>query len=294
MLSVIIPSRNEQFLNKTVDDLLAKAEGEIEIIVVLEGYWPEPALNPDPRVVIIHHGQPQGMRQAINAAAAIARGEYLMKIDAHCMVDEGFDIKLKADCEDNWVVIPRRKRLDPENWTFAETHKPDIDYMYLSAPNNPKDFGGAGLHGRVWDERNSDEALKSVPIVDCMSFQGSCWFMKRNYFYELELMDAENYGIFAQEAQEIGLKSWLSGGKVVVNKNTWYAHLHKGSKYGRGYFLDIRQLKLGNDYTNKWTTGTAWHKQTKPLSWLIKRFSPVPSWDEVEMEKLRKRENAGR
>lgn len=290
MLSIIIPSRNEKYLNKTVDDILVKAKGEIEVIVVLEGYWPEPALNPDKRVVIIHNGQPIGMRQAINAGVAIAQGEYIMKLDAHCMLDEGFDVKLAADCEDNWVVIPRRKRLEPDEWTFAETHKPDIDYMFLSAPNNPDDFGGAGLHGRVWDERNSNDELKDIPIVDCLSFQGSSWFMKRDYFYELELMDNENYGIFAQEAQEIGLKAWLSGGKVVVNKNTWYAHLHKGKKHGRGYFLDIRQLKKGNVYTNLWIDGKAWHKQTKPFSWLIKRFAPVPTWDEKELKRLKELE----
>ena len=35
-LSVIIPSRNEQFLPETVNDLFAKAAGDIEVIVVVE------------------------------------------------------------------------------------------------------------------------------------------------------------------------------------------------------------------------------------------------------------------
>ena len=47
-VSVIIPSRNERFLTKTVIDLLAKAQGDIEIIAVLEGYWPDPPLPEDP------------------------------------------------------------------------------------------------------------------------------------------------------------------------------------------------------------------------------------------------------
>ena len=45
----------------------------------------------------------------------------------------------------------------------------------------------------------------------------------------------EGYGQFAQEAQEIGFKTWLGGGQVMVNKLTWYAHLHKGQHYGRFY-----------------------------------------------------------
>src|SRR5689334_4127348 len=108
MVSVLIPARNEQFLQKTVEDLLKNAAGNIEIIPVLEGYWPDPPIVDDPRVKIIHHGSPQGMRAAINHAAAIAQGEFLMKTDAHCMFAPGFDIVLKANCEKNWVVIPRR------------------------------------------------------------------------------------------------------------------------------------------------------------------------------------------
>ena len=36
-VSVIIPSRNEHFLQKTIDDLLEKAEGDVEIVVVMDG-----------------------------------------------------------------------------------------------------------------------------------------------------------------------------------------------------------------------------------------------------------------
>src|SRR3990167_11142547 len=103
-LSVIIPSRQPEYLQKTIDDLLLKARGEIEVIVVLDGYWPEPMLRDDQRVKIIHQGAVHdnpGMRAAINAGMSVADGEYVMKIDEHCMMDEGFDEKLKADCQDN-------------------------------------------------------------------------------------------------------------------------------------------------------------------------------------------------
>ena len=111
-----------------------------------------------------------------------------------------------------------------------------------------------------------------------MSAQGSCWFMEKNYFYTLELEDETNYGTFCNEFQEIGLKCWLSGGRVVTNKKTWYAHLHKTD--GRGYPLDRTQIEKGANYTNRWLTNTAWHKQTLPFTWLIERFWPVPGWPE--------------
>lgn len=41
MLSVIIPSWKDPLLQKTIDSLLENAGGEIEIIAVLDGYWPE-------------------------------------------------------------------------------------------------------------------------------------------------------------------------------------------------------------------------------------------------------------
>jgi glycosyltransferase involved in cell wall biosynthesis len=282
MLSVVIPARNEQFLQKTIDNLLEHAEGEIEVIAVLDGYWPDPALRDDPRLKIIHRGVSHGMRQAINAGVALAKGEYILKIDAHCMVGQGFDKILIADCQDNWVMVPRRKRLDAENWCVQDCGKPDVDYMFLSAPTDPNDFGGAGLHGKIWDEKNKDPELKKVEIDDLMSFQGSAWFMKKSYFYELELMDEETYGGFAQEAPEIGLKCWLSGGRVVVTKRTWYAHLHKGKKYGRGYRLSNDALIHGNKGTNRFITGKAWHKQIHDLKWLVDKFSPCPTWEGYE------------
>lgn len=272
-ISIIIPSRNEIFLNKTIEDILNKAQGLIEVIVVLDGYWPKPKLIADPRVVLIHRGKPKGMRAGINAGVAIAKGKYIMKCDAHCMFMEGFDTELASYCDKNWVVVPRRKRLDAKNWKILNVGKPDVDYEYLSFPNESGNWKD-GLHGKIWNERAQER--KNIFIDDNMSAQGSCWFMHKNYFHELELEDEENYGTFSNEFQEIGLKCWLSGGRVVTNKKVWYAHLHKTE--GRGYSLDRNQLKKGKAYTNRWFRNTAWHKQTLPFAWLIERFSPVPRW----------------
>lgn len=300
-VSIVIPAKNEMFLSRTIQELLEKAEGDIEIIASLDSDWPKPtkhgvvdtpAIIDDPRVNYIHHGSRTGMRGVINSAVALARGEYIMKIDAHCMVDQGYDVKLKADCEDNWVVIPRRKRLDAENWCIQDVGKPDVDYNFLSFPDNPADFGGAGLNGRIWTEKIRERLNDpQYDIDDELSFQGSCWFMKRDYFYFLELMDEENYGPFWNEAQEIGFKAWLSGGRVVRNKKTWYAHLHKGKKYGRGYFLDKNWATQGASYALKWlTTDKMWHKQIYPLKWLLKKFMPMPGWPEDESKWLPQRD----
>ena len=279
VVTAIIPSRNEQFLYKTTLDLLEKAVEPIEIICLLDGYWPDPnEIIDDVRVKYIHRGTARGMRSSINSGAAIAQGDYLWKTDGHCMVSEGWDRECANTCQDNWIIIPRRKRLDAENWTFTDEKKPDIDYMYLAAPK-----GAESLKGVLWDEKNKDAALKEVELDDLMSAQGSAWFMPRPYFQHLELMDESQYGTFWNEFQEIGLKCWLSGGEVKVDKRCWYAHLHKGAKYGRGYAL----REKGTGWTNKWVTepvGVAWHKADRPLSWLIEKFWPVPTWSEDRAE----------
>jgi len=275
--SVVIPARNEQFLNPTVKDILAKAGGDIEVVVVLEGYWPDEIIE-DKRVHYIHFTTPRGMRGAINAGVAISRGKYIMKCDAHCMFDEGFDVKLIADLESNWVAVPTRYSLDAENWQPKQ--KKPIEYMFLCSPSDKNDFGGPSLHGREWREKQNDPTLKDVLIDDLMSAQGSCWFMHRDYFHELELLDDVNYGHFCFEFQEIGLKCWLSGGRVVRNKNTWYAHLHKGRKYGRGWPLAHSVLDKGAEYSNRWMDGKLWGKQDRDIRWLINRFWPVPTWGE--------------
>lgn len=303
-VSILIPSRQEIFLDKTIKDLLVKAKGEIEIIVVLDGYWPssftvrdvvyKQALVEDPRVKYIHRSTSQGMRDAINSAAQLATGEFLMKSDAHCMYDEGFDVKLKEDLQyytentddkdDNWIVIPRRLRLDAENWCIREDdkEKPPIDYEYLSSP------AGNGVKGNKWDDRTL--ARMDILIDETLSFQGSCWFMTRHHYLDtLGGMSEFGYGQFVREAQEIGLKTWLSGGRVFTNKKTWYAHLHKGPTYGRMYYIDKNKMIEGNEYCDDFWFHNRWDKARYDMAWLIERFAPVPTWTNELIEQVRKR-----
>ena len=235
MVSVIIPARNERFLDKTLNEIKSKFKGEYEIIVNLDGYDVLP--NKLDGVIYIDHKESQGMRNAINEAVAMAKGDYILKIDAHCMIDDGLDLKLVLAHEPNWVQVPRRKRLEPHKWEIINDGRPDVDYMYM----------GDGFTGRVCGSKNLDPELKKILIDDTETFQGSCYFMTKEYFNHLGLMDVENFGTFGNEAQEICLQVFHDGGRVVVNKNTWYAHPHMGRKYS----LDKTQIKKSRDYVIK-------------------------------------------
>lgn len=282
-LSVIIPSRNSPFCTKTVQDILKNAVTDIEVIINVDEKWPEPLIE-DKRVIYIHPGTPRGMRAGINAGVSIARGTYIMKTDDHCMFAPGFDKVLSENhLEDNWIQIPRRKRLDAEHWAIMDVRKPDIDYHYLCFPD-PNKIHDAGMHGVDWPQRTKERSDPKYDIDETMSFQGSCWFMKKKWFTDfLHALDENFYGSFAQEPQEIGLKTWLGGGKIMTNKKTWYAHLHKGPKYGRMYLLTMKDEQAIIDKHNlsakHWMSGGE-PNMIHPISWLVEKFWPVPTWPE--------------
>jgi len=286
-LTVVIPSRaepdrnapDEQFLSPTVADLFAKAHGEVEVIVALDGYWPTDEFMPagDKRLRYVHWGKAGGMRRGIDAAAAISTGNYLMKTDSHCMFRDGYDLALIEASQRNWVQIPRRYSLNPEAWT---KYKHPRDYMYLSYPDNPNDWGGKGFHGREWRERDKDKELQKIDLDQTMSFQGSCWFMPLDYFYHLGLMDSENYGPFYQEAQDIGMKVFLDGGRIMRNKRTWYAHLHKGSR-GRGFFLNASGFQQPVEATKKLV-----RENREKLEPIFESFQPLPGWPDDWKDKI--------
>ena len=90
-LSVVIPSYRDPLLHKTIDSLLENAEEEIEIIPVLDGYWPDKPIKNDPRIKIVHLGRNRGMRGAINAGVLVSKGEFFMRLDEHCSFGKGYD-----------------------------------------------------------------------------------------------------------------------------------------------------------------------------------------------------------
>lgn len=279
MLSIIIPSCNEIFLQPTIDGLIESSEGEIEIIAVIDGDWPKVPIKDDSHVILIHHIK-RGMRNAINEAARIAKGKYIMKCDGHCLFDKGFDIKLVADCEPNWLSVPTRYSLDGDKWERKSDKNKIINYMYIIPPRKKPEgdvkFWETGFCGVKWDKKNDKL------IDDLMTFQGSCWFMHREYYYKIEGLDEKVGGTFTKEAQELGNKVWLSGGRVIRNKNTWYAHLHKGKKYGRGYYLGRREIQSGNEAINNYWMNNRWPGRIRDFKWLIDHFAPVPGWEDYE------------
>ena len=293
MISVIISSRSNLYLQKTVDDVLNKAKGEVEVIVVLDGYWPEVLLKDDKRVIVIHHGELRsnfGLRTSVNRGVAVSRGEYIMKIDDHSALDEGFDIKLMADCQDNWIITPRIYSLKDDGWTKDDAGRTPFDAGYVTYP--PVEGTLSGKPWKRWCENRKD-----VLIDDCMLSAGACYFMKRSHWNQLGLLDEKNYCAFPSlENLEVCLKTWLSGGRVVTNKKTWCAHRwgERGIK-SKGWNYSNNQTRkclenrpVAVKYTNDFWLNNRWPDRIHDFEWLIAKFWPVPGWPENWKEEIRK------
>lgn len=286
-LSVIIPNRNNgkgaNFINDTINDVLKNAGCSVEVIVNVDEAWPSPLLD-DRRITYIHPSSPVGLRTAVNNCVRLARGKYILKTDDHCAFGKDFGKILIENHQENWVQIPRRYALDAENWKIDERtdDKYPIDYMYIDFPRKGKAHDD-GMHGVPWKHvRNLAQNKPEFDIDDTPSMQGSCYFMTKNHFDNflgtLNATEGE-YGNFAQESQEIGFKTWLGGGRLVVNKKTWYAHLYKGRQYGRMYRLDDADHKRGSSWSADYWLNNKWEGRVHDFAWFInEKFPGMPSW----------------
>jgi cephalosporin hydroxylase len=305
MISVIIPARNEFLLKKTIESTLESARGDIEIIAVLDGYWPEPPIIDDKRVTLIHHTEPVGQRAAVNEAANIARGKYILKTDGHSMFDEGFDIKLAEDCEYDWTVIPRmynlhafdyvcpvrsdehryyQDKFDPHKENMCPVcgppHRMEINYVWKPRLNKRTDFMffNKELRVKYWHAYEKRPEAKG-DIVDIMNGIGACWFQHKDRFFELGGLD-ENHGSWGQVGVEVACKAWLSGGRHVVNKKTWFAHMFRTTgPFGFPYKIHASDQDAARKYSYDLWTNNNWPLAKKKFDWLIEKFSPVPTWN---------------
>ena len=265
-VSIIVPTRAEQTINleRTLDSIYENATGDFEVIVGFDG---QPQYIPQrPNLKYIHFADVVGIKTNINAMCAMARGHYIFKTDAHCSFGKGFDEILQEDMEDDWIVMPRFYVLNGETWKWQDERF--YDYFYLSCPfTDPRGFRfKAGGH---WPELTAERL--DIPLDETPQIHGSGWFITKDHFFELEgFPNIDPYG-HAQEPIWLALKNWLEGGKVIVNKKTWYAHMHQdGNK--RGYHMDKAQENKSYDIAV-----THFMEDTR-MEWFIDKFMPMPTW----------------
>ena len=217
IVSAVIPSYKDPNVIPTIKSLLDNSElgSELEVIVVLDGFEPDFELVNDPRVRYIKLGKNRGMRGAINAGVRVAQGKFILRSDQHCMFGKGYDRILSETCEPNWIVTATRYSLDTEKWEKMDV--PPVNFEKL------KIQGGVKFSGQKWPSR--DEELKDVMIAETMAMQGSMWMMPKAWWEKVIVeLQTEGYGQMYQDSHEMIFKTWKAGGKMMLNKNTWFAH----------------------------------------------------------------------
>lgn len=300
-LSILIPARNEMFLYKTVDNILETIEGDTEIIIVADGNWPIPPVKDDPRVKMIYHSKSIGQRAATNEAAKLSFAKFIMKCDAHCSFDKGFDVKLMQDCQHDWTMVPRQYNLHAFDWVCKCGNrkyqgptpdkcekcgeKMEREILWERRPHTSNDFFyfDKELHFQYWNDYK-ERVSKKEELVETMSLLGACWMMHRDRFWELDGCD-EAHGSWGQMGTEIACKTWLSGGRLIVSRKTWFAHMFRTQGGDFGFPYPNPGVRAARNRSQELWVKNKWDKTKYPLSWLIDKFAPVPTWEKKEVTK---------
>lgn len=261
-LSVIIPSYADPLLQKTIDSLLSQSAlgDQLEVIAVLDGRWPKEPLRVDDRLKIVHLGTNRGMRGAINAGVLTSTGEFIMRTDEHCMFGDRYDAIMTSQCESNWIVTARRYFLDTVEWKVMDVPPVDCEKLVIQE--------GKKFSGQRWDERAKE--LENEPIIESMAMQGSMWLMRRSWWDKaVGLLQTDGYGPHYQDSHEMVFKTWQLGGKLMVNKNTWFAHKHRSfpRTHNEGSPENPTNREAGWQYSLE-TWGDYYQKEVRP-KWRI-------------------------
>ncbi len=311
-LCIIIPARNEMFLDRTIKDIISNIRGNTEIIVVLDGDLAEPPIEDHPLVTLIYHSTSIGQRAATNEAARLTEAKYIMKCDAHCAFDEGFDVKMMEMMRDNWTMVPIMRNLHVFDWVCKKCGDRRYQGPTPIKCNREECDGTEFERDVVWIAKTNPQSTSycfdSEPhfqyfneykrritghrgITETMSLQGSCFMVTREKYFELDLC-SEEFPSWGSQGIEVACKTWLSGGRVVCNHKTWYAHMFRtqGGDFGFPWPASGRSTEKAKLYARDLFFNNKWPKAKRPLSWLIRKFAPVPGWDEEKIKQLESRE----
>ena len=306
-LSILIPARNEEFLKRTIEDILEHAEMDTEILVGLDGAWSDPAIPQHPKVNVIYVPESIGQRAMTNQLCRLSKAKYVMKADAHVSFKQGFDremIKAFEEVGENVVIAPTMRNLWAYDWKCYK----DGPRSYQDKGDVCPQCGGKMKKKMLWIAKEKPQSnsfcFDSEPhfqyfnewkgrhdgeIVETMSLQGSCFMLTREKYWELNIC-AEEFGSWGSQGIEVACKFWLSGGRVLVNKRTYYAHMFrtKSGVFGFPYPQSGKQVDGAKKMAKDLFFNNKWDKQVRSLSWLVEKFDPPEKfWSKEDRQRLK-------
>ena len=258
-----------------------------------------------------------------NMLARLSKAKYVAKSDAHCTFAEGFDVALMADMQDDWTVVPIMQNLHAFDWKCLKCGS-----RWYQGPTPTcclKNKGKPG-HGTipnetcdstefvrklVWQPREGGPHATSYcfdpephfqyfgdfakrpegrgDLTPSMSLQGSFFMMTRKKYWELNICDEKAFGSWGSQGIEVAVKTWLSGGQVMVSHKTHYAHMFRtqGGSFSFPYPVSDRAVKEGRKTARELFFENKWPLQKYPLSWLVEKFWPVNRWNSEDLARVK-------
>ena len=320
-LSILIPARREEFLARTVQDILKNKTDDTEIIVGLDGDWANPGIEDHPDVTILYVPEAIGQRAMQNRLCKLSKAEYVMKVDAHVAFDKGFDTKMLEAFKkvgDDVVMVPIMRNLWAFDWVCEKCgdrryqgptptscpkcdnttdFKKDVVWIPKKSPQSVSYCFDSEPHFQYFKEyakrQEYKDMLEKTGLTETMSLQGSCFMMKRKKYWKLGVCDEDGFGSWGSQGIEVAAKFWLSGGQVLVNHKTWYAHMFRTQKdFSFPYPQSGRQVQRAKHYAKDLFFNNKWKKQIHSLSWLLKKFWPINGWTEEDLKRQIEREQS--
>jgi hypothetical protein len=315
------------FLKRTIDDILEHSEANTEIIAWLDWQWADPALDTNDRVNIIYYPESIWQRAMTNQCVRLAQWKYIMKVDAHCSFDQGFDRKMLEKFNESWdnvVMVPTMRNLwafdwkchdcwnkwyqwptytrSTVNWVEIKTpikcsncgwtnYKRKMMWIWKQRPQSNSYCFDSEPHFQYFNEYTKRPEYKDWDLVESMSIQGSCFMVSKDKYWELNLSD-ENFWSWWSQWIEVACKLWLSGWRVLINKTTWYAHLFRTqwNDFSFPYRQDQSKVNRAKKMAKDIFFNSKFEWQKLPLSWLVEKFWPVKGWKDEDLKTLKENE----
>lgn len=206
-LSILIPSKNEPYLQRTIEDIISNS-----------------ALYPHDLEILAEEDYGLGQRGLTNKLCRMALGEYVMKVDAHCSFGPDFDEIMLSEIDDHTILSPQMGVLDPISWTI---NGKKMTTRYCFDTNLVMQY----------DKENENP--------ETMCLQGSAWMVLKENYWKWNLGD-ETLGSWGSQGPELGIKAFLNGGRCKSTRSTYYGHVFRHSDSDFPYQRDKEAGKHAN------------------------------------------------
>ena len=251
LISVILSvgeNEKKENVSRTIDSLKENSTHDLEFIFLADGWVPE---NLPENFIIKSYPNKVGQRVHLNDGVELASGEYILRLDSHCSMSDGWDKELIKYCKDDTICVSAIDVLKEDTW---ELKNHNYSFVYIN-PN---------CEEKWWGKYEQNKDLDCEPT---MGFTGCGWFCKRD-FYLKSLRLNEEFSKWGCMGNELTLKAYKAGGSILLCKKVICGHVFQTNPkgYAVSEVAEIRKKLLS--------------KYSKYLYQAAKKFN-APGWENI-------------